>query len=218
MTPELLKKMMPRCNVDKWCEPLNKAMDQFGIDTINRKAGFLASIAVESLELTTLVENMNYKAETLCKTWPKRFPTIESATPYAHNPQKLANHVYCNRNGNGDEASNDGWNFRGRGPIQTTGRTNYTRATNKLGCDYISQPECITLPMQGSLAAAFFFSESGAFAKCDVGDMAGIRKCVNGGTIGLKEFKVYFPKIKKILLDSLETPEKVSHGALFGAV
>ena len=105
-----------------WVVPLNTGIDKFDITDARRAASFLAQIAEESDELRHLVENLNYSAGRLMQVWPTRFPPVKSARSYERNPEKLANHVYASRLGNGDQASGDGWRYRGRGLIQATGQ------------------------------------------------------------------------------------------------
>ena len=119
--------------------PLNGALNEFEINTPLREAAFLAQTAHESQNFTRLVENLNYSAKRLTQVWPKRFPTLDKAQPYANNPEKLANFTYANRNGNGSEASGDGWKYRGRGFIQITGRANYKACSDGLGADFIDK-------------------------------------------------------------------------------
>jgi hypothetical protein len=92
-----------------------------------------------------LEENLNYRAETLMKLWPKRFPTLEFAKQYEKNPRKIANSVYANRMGNRDEASGDGYRFRGRGAVQLTGYSSYFHAGQALGADFVMEPDLNTL-------------------------------------------------------------------------
>ena len=104
------------------------ALARFGIETPRRVAAFLAQCHVESAGFTALEENLMYSsAARLIQVWPSRFPNTGAATPFVRNPQRLANLVYANRNGNGPQASGDGWRYRGRSPIQLTGRDNYSR-------------------------------------------------------------------------------------------
>lgn len=110
---------------------------------------------MESGDLRNTEENLDYSAERLHKVWPRRFPTIASAKPYAHNPEALGNRVYANRLGNGDEASGDGYLFRGRGLIQTTGRSNYRAA------GYENKPGDLASPNAAADSAARFWSSNG---------------------------------------------------------
>lgn len=226
MDAQQLKKMLPLCDAAKWAEPLTIAMEQFEINTPQRIAGFLANLAVESRELTRLEENLNYHADDLCRVWPKRFPSMAAAMAYAGNPKKLANHVYCNRNGNGDEASGDGWAFRGRGPIMLTGRANYLAIGNALGVDLVSSPDTLKLPKIASLVSAYFFKKAGGNEKSDKGNLAQVRKAVNGGLIEFDDFKIYHKKILAVLQGAPVTKVKVDkidvpppdEPPLFGAV
>ncbi|MET0267595.1 MAG: hypothetical protein ABW202_18515 [Duganella sp.] len=106
----------------QWIVPINDSMKTCAIDTPVRQAAFLAQVLLESSEFHQLQEALSYSAERLHQVWPQRFPNLEVAAAYSHNPQKLANHVYAGRMGNGDEASGDGWKYRGCGLIQLTGR------------------------------------------------------------------------------------------------
>ena len=113
VTAQQLKIIMPKCNTDQWLNALNQAMTKFEINTSARIAAFLAQVAHESSETTTLSENLNYSAVRLTQVWPQRFPSVVLAQAYAKNPEKLANFVYAGRGGNGNSASGDGWRYRG---------------------------------------------------------------------------------------------------------
>jgi putative chitinase len=207
ITETQLKQIMPGCtNADVWTKALNEAMDKFEINTRDRAAAFLAQIAHESGELRRLVENLNYSANRLMQVWPKRFPTLEKAERYAGNPQKLANYVYADRLGNGDEASGDGWKFRGRGLIQLTGRGNYRRAAQDLGLPLEQQPELLEQPEGAALSAAYFWRSHGLNELADdknndndEEDFVTISIRINGGRAGLNERKRYWQKAKGVL-------------------
>ena len=144
ISTEQLTTIMPTCrNAADWCPPLNEAMSRYEIDNPNRVAAFLAQIAQESGELQRLIENLNYSAKGLMKTWPRRFRTLAAAQKYARQQEKIANHVYASRLGNGDEASGDGWRFRGRGLIQVTGRENYRVAGRALTLPLEDEPDLL---------------------------------------------------------------------------
>jgi putative chitinase len=113
----------------EWVDPLNETFQKFNILTPRQQGAFLGQCGHECGNFKILTENLNYRAETLCKLWPKRFPTLEFAKQYEKNPQKIANSVYANRMGNRDEASGDGFRFRGRGAIQLTGHSSYFHAS-----------------------------------------------------------------------------------------
>lgn len=140
---------------------------EFGITTNLRLAHFLAQCALESVEFTATVENLNYRAARLLVIFPKYFKGVD-VNQYANNPAKIANRVYANRMGNGNEASGDGFKFRGRGYIQLTGRNNYTSFTQFVGEDCVANPDLVatTYPLA---SAAFFFNSNNIWAVCDRG-------------------------------------------------
>ena len=98
----------------EWVDALNETFQRFNITSVDQRASFIGQCSHECNKFKTLEENLNYKAETLIKLWPKRFPSLEDANQYAHRPEKIANHIYSNRGGNGDETSGDGWKYHGR--------------------------------------------------------------------------------------------------------
>lgn len=144
-----------------------EAASKFGITTNLRLAHFLAQCALESVKFTATVENLNYSAQRLLQIFPKYFRNVD-VTQYARNPQKIGNRVYANRMGNGDEASGDGYRFRGRGYIQLTGRNNYTSFTQFIGDDCVANPDLVatTYPLA---SAGFFFNSNNLWAVCDRG-------------------------------------------------
>ena len=111
--------------LDQWAQALNAILPEYGINTPERVAAFVAQCAHESGNFRFLTENLNYKAESLVKVFPKYFKTLDEARAYERQPEKIANKIYANRMGNSDEASGDGWRYRGRGLIQLTGHDNY---------------------------------------------------------------------------------------------
>src|SRR5262245_36192792 len=135
----------------RWISALNAAMQRFEINTPARAAAFLAQTAHESGEFRRLVENLSYSAAGLCKTWPKRFLTLDVAKPYERQPELLANYVYAKRLGNGDVASGDGWRFRGRGLIQLTGRGNYRSCGTAIVLPLEIEPERLETPETAAL-------------------------------------------------------------------
>jgi putative chitinase len=173
--------------VDHWCEALNQILPEYGIDTPQRVASFLAQCAHESAGFTALHENLNYKAESLTKVFHKYFPTIELANEYAKQPEKIANRVYASRMGNGDEASGDGWRFCGRGLIQLTGHDNYQNFADSLEMDINDVPAYLET-FEGSCQSAAWFWETNNLNKfADSNDILGMTKRINGGTIGLED-------------------------------
>lgn len=159
-----------------------------------RAAHFFAQTAHESGGFKTFSENLNYNAKGLCKTFGKYFPNGALARAYERKPQKIANRVYANRMGNGDEASGDGWLYRGRGALQLTGKDNYQAFAN-----YVKRPDIMTNPdlVAGELcfeSALWFFDRNKLWSICDKGvnDAAilALTKRINGGTHGLDDRKL----------------------------
>jgi putative chitinase len=170
-----------------WVDPLNETFERFGIVTRNQQAVFIGQCGHECGNFRILEENLNYKAVTLMKLWPKRFPTLEVANGYAGNPKKIANQVYSSRMGNRDENSGDGYRFRGRGCIQLTGHSNYFHAGKALGVDFVMDPDLVGTPKYAALTAGWFWSTHKLNAPADALDHAKVTKIINGGTIGLED-------------------------------
>lgn len=163
-----------------------------------RLAHFLAQIAHESGDFNAVVENLNYSSDGLLKTFPKYFKDRKIADQYARNPQKIGNRVYANRMGNGDEASGDGFKFRGRGYLQLTGKDNYRAFSAFIGQDCVTDPTLVAnkYPMD---SAVWFFDVNSIWKICDKGAGENVVKAVtlkvNGGLNGLqdriKKFNLY---------------------------
>lgn len=170
---------------EEWIDAINQTFEYFDISTPEQQASFLGQCGHESNGFIALVENLNYKAESLCKVWPKRFPSIEAAQPYNRNPEAIANHVYAGRMGNGDESSGDGFKYRGRGLIQLTGRSNYKACGEALGVDLEENPELVETPQFAALSAGWFWSTHGLNHIAE--DILAVTKKINGGTLGLDD-------------------------------
>jgi putative chitinase len=190
-------------NVPVWTAALNAAMNRFEITTPARAAAFLAQTAHESGEFRRLVENLNYSAAGLCRTWPNRFATLDIAKPYERNPELLANYVYAKRLGNGDVSSGDGWRFRGRGLIQLTGRGNYRSCGAAVVLPLEVEPERLETPDAAALAAAQFWQSRGLNHLADDQnddnddeDFVAITRIINGGTAGLTARRTYWARAK----------------------
>ena len=183
---------------DEWLIPLNNAMSLYEITTPAREAHFLAQCAHESGGFVHLVENLNYSPHVLLTVFPTHFKP-EEAVDFAHDPERIANRVYANRMGNGDEASGDGRAFRGRGLIQLTGRANVTRCGQALGVNLADAPELLEQPVFASLSAAWYWAMRGLNAKADVGDFVGIVKAINGGTEGIEDRAQWLAKAQSAL-------------------
>jgi putative chitinase len=175
----------------EWVDALNETFQRFDISTFVQQASFIGQCGHECGNFRTLEENLNYRAETLLKLWPRRF-NASNVGEYARNPKKIANMVYSNRMGNRDEASGDGYRFRGRGCIQLTGHANYYHAGQACGVDFVMQPDLVATPMYAAMTAGWFWSTQklNQFARApnDI-DYVGMTKKINGGTIGLDDRK-----------------------------
>jgi len=161
---------------------------------VRRAACFLATCAIESVNFTKLVENMNYSAKRLSEVWPKRFRGEDGkpnalALQIANKPEMIANTVYANRMGNGPAETGDGWRFRGRGFIPLTGKYNYRLYGEYLGLDLEGNPELAEREDIAAEIAAEFWYRSNLNDAADVLDLIAIRRKVNGGLIGFNEFK-----------------------------
>ncbi len=185
-------------NITKFIEPLNETLVKYKINTPERIAAFLSQIFHESLDLKILSENLNYSSEGLIKTFPKYF-NKSTALLYQRNPQKIANRVYASRMGNGPESSGDGWQFRGRGAIQTTGRDNYTLLSRNLGVDFINNPDLLKDLKYAVLSAGWFWSNNNLNSVADKGDITRVSKIVNGGSHGLPDRIARYKKYLKVL-------------------
>ena len=193
VTLELLQKICPNTKasvLSRYVDPLNKVGEAFDLFQNNKRmAAFLAQVAHESGEFNFIQENLNYSAQSLYITFKKYFQSVDAALPYAHKPEKIANKVYANRMGNGDEASGDGYAYCGRGLIQITGRQNYTKfaiavdMTRDEVVNYMKTPE-------GALASAVWYWETNKLnAYADNDDFTGLTRRINGGIIGLEDRK-----------------------------
>jgi putative chitinase len=171
----------------EWVDALNETFSRFNITTNNQKAMFIGQCSHESGNFRLLQENLNYKAATLMKLWPKRFPTLEVANQYAGNARAIANKVYADRMGNRDEASGDGYRFRGKGLVQLTGHSNHFHAGKALGVDFVMQPDLVATPKYAALTAGWFWDTHKLNPPSDALDYTKVTKIINGGTIGLDD-------------------------------
>jgi putative chitinase len=170
-----------------WVDALNETFSRFNLTSNNQKAMFIGQCSHECGNFRTLEENLNYKAATLMKLWPKRFPSLEFANQFAGNAKRIANSVYANRMGNRDEASGDGYRFRGRGALQCTGHSTYFHAGKALGVDFVMQPDLVATPKYAALTAGWFWDTHKLNPPSDALDYTKVTKIINGGTIGLDD-------------------------------
>lgn len=184
------------CQTDqgkKACESvidaLNRCMAEYAINTPVRVSAFIAQVMHESAEFTHFVENLNYGTNGLIATWPSRFrgaEGIRKAELLNRKPEAIANYVYADRMGNGNEASGDGWAFRGRGAIQLTGREMYRLCGKALLVDLEAHPYMLEEPEYAIESACWFWSSlKGLNAIADKGSIAAVTKIINGGEHGL---------------------------------
>ena len=192
LTLNQLKQLIPgNPYVDHWHEALEILLPDYDINTPQRIAAFVAQCAHESGNFRVLKENLNYRAVTLRKIFPRYFPDDAIAAAYAGKQEAIANKVYASRMGNGPESSGDGWKFRGRGPIQLTGKSNYTQFSQDIGRpDVLTNPDIVATELAFE-SALWFFRKNNLFAIADKGVsdavITQITKRVNGGTHGLDD-------------------------------
>lgn len=170
--------------VEQFYEPLVSTMNKYDINTPERIAMFLAQIGHESGELTAIEENLNYRPERLQVVFPKYFSGVD-VNAYGRNPAKIANRVYANRMGNGNEASGDGYKYRGRGLIQLTGKNNYQKFATSLD---MTLDECVNYlsTIEGACdSAGWFWDSNNLNEPSDAEDIVTVTKKINGGLNGL---------------------------------
>jgi putative chitinase len=173
--------------INNWYEALCEILPVYEINTPERVAAFVAQCAHESGGFKFLKENLNYRAESLTKTFKKYFPTLEEAKQYEKNPQKIANKVYANRMGNSDEASGDGFRYLGRGLIQLTGKNNYTLFAASIDTPLEEIPEYLQTFEGAVQSACWFWEQNNLNQWADKKDIMTLTKRINGGTIGLED-------------------------------
>lgn len=196
ITPEQLQKL--GISVE-WCQVLNDLLPKYDIDSPQRIASFIAQCSHESGHFQKLVENLNYGVTGLATTWPKRFTTAELVNKYARQPEMIANFVYANRLGNGDESSGDGWKYRGRGLIQLTGKYNYQKFADTVGVNLDEITKYLETKQGAVEAACFFWMNNKLNSYADVGDIKGMTKVINGGYNGLPNREENYKKALNIL-------------------
>ena len=171
----------------------------FGVNTPKKIAHFLAQTAHESGGFRIAIENMNYTAKRLTEVWPKRFPTLAAAAPFAGNPQKLGNSVYANRMGNGPPSSGDGFRYRGRGLLQLTGRSMYTGVGQATGLDLENHPEIAEHFDDALKIAGGAWKFDGVDKLSENATVEQYTQKINGGQIGIKERKKLFVQAQQLL-------------------
>ena len=179
----------------KLSDKYKKLLTDNGINTPLRLAHFFAQIEHES-HLKPISENLNYSSNGLRNTFKKYFSSLE-AIKYQRKPELIANRVYANRMDNGDEASGDGWKYRGRGFIQITGRYNYTKLSKDMGIDYVNNPDLLLNEADAMISAVWFWNDNNLNKYADRDDIKAITRRINGGYNGLEDRIRLLNKYKK---------------------
>lgn len=214
LTPDKLAAAMPGCTrarAQQWAPALSESCALFHIDTEPRLAAFLAQVGHESGSLGRGVENLNYSADRLREVclaaqpgsrWRALLPRVREL---ARQPVKLAEAAYGGRLGNGPEGSGDGWKYRGRGPMQNTGKANYNSLSSSLmevmGAvpDFVLHPELLEQVRWGALAAAVYWNDNELNELADAGDMNRMTRRINGGLNGISDRQERFKKALRAL-------------------
>ena len=192
MTNEQLTKL----GIDpKWLDPLKETFEKYEINTPKRQACFIGQCMHESGGFKVTKENLNYSASGLMKTWPSRFPDMDTAEKYEHNPVKIASKVYVGRMGN--TTPEEAGMYIGRGLIQLTGKDNYKAASEALGEDLLANPQLVEEPRYAALTAGWYWNKKGLNALVD--DIETMTKRINGGTIGLDDRKAKINMVLNVL-------------------
>jgi putative chitinase len=203
ITLQQLQQLIPKNPyVKQWHNALVQLLPDYEINTAERIAAFIAQCAHESGGFTALKENLNYKAATLRKIFPKYFPDDATAAHYASLPNKqeaIANKVYANRMGNGDENTGDGYRFCGRGLIQLTGRDNYSWFAASLNISVEEASEYLQTFEGAAQSACWFWETNNLNRWADAGDILTLTKKINGGTIGLEDRKKHYEHALHVL-------------------
>jgi putative chitinase len=208
LTLSQLKQLLPKNKyVEHWHHALSQLLPDYDINTANRIAAFVAQCSHESGGFTTLKENLNYKPQSLRRLFSKYFPDDAIANQYCARPNKqeaIANRVYANRMGNGDESSGDGYRYCGRGLIQLTGRSNYQSFADSIEVDgrplkIDEVPEYLATFEGAAQSACWFWEVNKLNQWADAGDILTLTQRINGGTIGLEDRKKHYEHALHVL-------------------
>lgn len=215
LTTDVLQKVFPNNkNIGEFVNILNDYLDKYEINTLPRVQQFLAQVGHECGGFTVFIENLNYSKDGLLKTFPKYFTQL-NVNQYTKQPEKIANKVYANRLGNGDETSGDGWKYRGRGAIQCTGKSNYTKMSGWLNYDCVTYPDVLAEKLYAIESACAWWKNNNLNPKADINTLSGftqITKIINGGTNGLEDRKAIWERTKKYInLDCIKKKVKIDN-------
>jgi putative chitinase len=201
LTLSELSAVMPRAGsfASLYLEPLNATFEEFAIDNPDRQAAFLAQISVESQELRKVEEDLHYSVTRLLVVWPSRFRTTDEALPYAYQPEKLANFIYANKYGNGNEASGDGWRYRGAGLIGITFEANHAACAShfKMPLDQIG--DWLRTPEGAARSAGWFWWSRSLNALADHKSFTLITRRINPALAGMNERLRYWARAQEVL-------------------
>lgn len=200
ITIEQLQEILPTNeNIEDWYPIIVDNIPKYNIDSNERVAAFLSQCSHESSEFKKIIENLNYRWESLRKVFPKYFPTDELAKKYEHNQEAIANWVYCNRMGNGTKDSGDGWRYKGRGLIQITGKNNYQAFADYMGMTLEDIPEYLETFEGALLSACWYWHKNNLNKLADKEDIISLTKAINGGLNGLQDRTDKYDMIKDII-------------------
>ena len=205
-TEEKVKNLIPKVkNFDEWYTNLFEILPLYEINSPRRIAAFMAQCGHESGGFIHMEENLNYSSDGLRKIFSKYFPSVELANQYARKPQMIANRVYANRMGNGPESSGDGWNYRGRGIIQITGKNNYIRCSQSMFEDnlLVEKPDLLLDIYYAIHSACWFWTAARLNELADAEDLKFMTKRINGGFLGLQDRINHYNYAIKILENNL---------------
>lgn len=205
ITAEQFHKLFPRAQDPQgWADSMNSVFPAYEINTPQRVAAFLAQCGHESGGWTVFEENLNYSAKGLNGIFKKYFPTVESAQPYERKPEMIANKIYANRMGNGGPESGDGYKYRGRGPIQLTGKDNYRQFAKDMFDDWenlFNNPDWVCADRDFALMSAiWFWNKNKLNVQADNGDIKLMTKKINGGYIGLEDRIAHYNEAMHLLV------------------
>ena len=205
LTEVQFKDLFPNCKDPQgWVDAMNEVFPKYEINTPKRIAAFIAQCGHESGGWRTFSENLNYSAKALDAIFGKYFVRAgRDANDYARQPEKIANVVYANRMDNGDTDSGDGWKYRGRGPIQLTGKANYAAFSADMDVDALDNPDQVSEDKEVALMSAiWFWNKNGLNKYADEGDIKTMTKRINGGYIGLEDRIHHYKEAMEMLGES----------------
>lgn len=194
ITLDLLRRLCPSTpstTLQQYVNPLNVILGVYEVNTKTRLAMFLAQVAEESGGFKYFIENLNYSADGLLRTFPSHFDA-STAAAYARQPERIANRAYANRLGNGNESSGDGWKFRGHGLIQLTGRANVTAFATGLGMSLEDTIAYLSTSEGATMAAAWYWQARKLNDVADTGNVSKITQLINGGQNGEAQREAYY--------------------------